>query len=111
MYPVHPVKSDQAEQVSFPNKTTGKSVKGVESTTYEKEQNRMHHVKPMVLKQDETQRKGRGFSPNELEKAGVNKLQARELGLPVDYRRKSAHDENVKTIKSHASKAKDQAKT
>ncbi len=64
----------------------------------------------MILKQDETQRKGRGFSPNELEKAGVNKLQARQLGLPVDYRRKTAHDENVETIKSHASKAGAQAK-
>ncbi len=56
------------------------------------------------------QRKGRGFSPNELEKAGVNKLQAKRLGLPIDYRRKTLHDENVETIKSHASKAEAQAK-
>lgn len=59
----------------------------------------------MILKQDETQRKGRGFSPNELEKAGINKLQAKQLSLPVDYRRKTAHDENVETIKAHASNA------
>lgn len=65
----------------------------------------MHHIKAMILKQDETQRKGRGFSSSELKKAGVNKLQARQLGLPIDYRRKTVHDENVETIKSHLPKA------
>ena len=69
----------------------------------------MHHIKPTITKQNGKQSIGRGFSPTELEKAGVNKQQAKQMGLPVDLKRKSAHDENVETIKAHAQKAKAQA--
>lgn len=44
-------------------------------------------------------RGGRGFSRGELKKAGISLRQALRLKLPVDVRRRSAHDENVKLVK------------
>ena len=70
----------------------------------------MHHIKAIITKQNGKQSTGRGFSPSELEKAGVNKQQAKQMGIPVDVKRKSAHDENIATIKAHAQKAKAEAK-
>lgn len=70
----------------------------------------MHHIKPTIHKHNGKQKSGKGFSPEELAKAGVNRLQARQMGLPVDYRRKTAHDENVEALKAHAEKAKAEAK-
>jgi large subunit ribosomal protein L13e len=66
----------------------------------------MHHIKPVIHKPNDKVKPGRGFSPDELSKAGVNKLQARQMGLPVDYRRRTSHDENVENLKAHAEKAK-----
>ena len=70
----------------------------------------MRHIKPKILKQDGKQRNGRGFSPEELKKAGLNKAEARKIGLPVDLRRETAHDENVEVIKAYAEKKKAEAK-
>ena len=66
----------------------------------------MHHIKPIILKPNGKQKSGRGFSPDELAKAGVNRLQARQMGLSVDYRRRTAHDDNIASLKAHAEKAK-----
>lgn len=44
-------------------------------------------------------RQGRGFSLEELKKANKSLIQARILGLPIDQKRKSCHEENVKVIK------------
>jgi ribosomal protein L13E len=70
----------------------------------------MHHIKPEITKQNGKQKAGRGFSPDELAKAGVNKLQAKQMGLPIDYRRRTAHDQNINTLKAHLENAKAQAK-
>jgi len=70
----------------------------------------MHHIKAVITKQNGKQSTGRGFSPSELEKAGVNKQQAKQMGIPVDVKRKSSHDENIATLKAHAQKAKAEAK-
>jgi len=70
----------------------------------------MQHIKPKVLKPDEKQRSGRGFSLEELKKAGLNSTQAKRLKIPVDSRRKTAHDQNVEAIKAHAEKKKAEAK-
>ena len=70
----------------------------------------MHHVKPTILKPDGKQRSGRGFSPDELKKAGLTAADARRIRLPVDFRRKTAHDENVEALKAHFAKAKAEAK-
>jgi ribosomal protein L13E len=70
----------------------------------------MHHIKPKILKQDGKQRKGKGFSSGELKKAGLGKTEARKIGLPVDQRRATAHDENVEVIKAYAEKKKAETK-
>lgn len=70
----------------------------------------MHHIKPKILKPDGKQRNGRGFSCNEIGKAGLNAIEATRLGLPVDFRRKTAHDENVEAVKAYVKKAKAKAK-
>ena len=68
----------------------------------------MHHLKIVITKQNGKQSIGQGFSPNELKEAGVNKQQAKQIGLRVDVKRKSTHKENVDCIKAHA-RSKNQA--
>jgi ribosomal protein L13E len=72
----------------------------------------MHHIKPKVTKPGGKTRSGKGFSQEELKKAGLNKTEVKKLGVPVDKRRKTAHDQNVKTLKTYAvnKKTKTQAK-
>jgi large subunit ribosomal protein L13e len=70
----------------------------------------MHHIKPKILKPDGKQRSGRGFSSEELKKAGLNFTEAAKLGLPTDRRRKTAHGENVEVIKAYVEKSKAEAK-
>lgn len=62
----------------------------------------MHHIKPTIIKQNGKLKTGKGFSLNEIKQAGISKQKARQLGLPVDKRRKSTHEDNVKSIKAHA---------
>jgi ribosomal protein L13E len=70
----------------------------------------MRHIKPKILKPDGKQRSGRGFSPEELEKAGLNPAEAKRLEIPVDKRRKTVYDQNVEAIKAYAEKKKVEAK-
>ena len=70
----------------------------------------MRHIKPKILKPNGKQREGRGFSCEELKKAGLNKTEAARIGIPTDPRRKTAHDENVEAIKAYAEKKKAEAK-
>jgi len=69
----------------------------------------MRQIKVVVTKHNKKQNIGKGFSTTELEKAGVNKQQARKIGLPIDVKRKTAHDQNIATIKECAETAKTQA--
>ena len=66
----------------------------------------MHHIKAAIFKPDGKQRSGRGFSRDEIDKAGLTPTQAAGLDIPVDYKRKTAHDENVKAIEECAAKQK-----
>ncbi len=66
----------------------------------------MHHIKPQILKTNEKQRLGKGFSRRELKKAGINLLEARQIELPVDFRRRTTHDGNVEAIKAYAEHVK-----
>ena len=75
-----------------------------------KEQSKMHHIKPKINKKDGKQREGRGFSAEELKKAGLTPAEAKKLEIPVDKRRKTAHDQNVETIKAYAEKKKAEVK-
>jgi ribosomal protein L13E len=52
-----------------------------------------------VLKKSGKTRKGRGFSREELKEAKLNFHEALRLHLPVDTRRKTKHNENVKALK------------
>ena len=62
----------------------------------------MHHVKAIITKQNGKTSAGKGFSTNELKEAGINRQQAKKLGIRVDIKRKSTHEENVAAIKAHA---------
>jgi len=70
----------------------------------------MHRIKPEILKPNGKKRSGRGFSPTELKNAGVNPTEAKKIGLPTDFKRKTAHDENIEAIKAYAAKKKAEAK-
>jgi ribosomal protein L13E len=63
----------------------------------------MHHINAVITKQNGKKATSqKGFSPNELKEAGINKEQAQMLGIRVDVKRKSTHQANVDCIKSHA---------
>jgi ribosomal protein L13E len=57
-------------------------------------------TRPKVFKDDGKQRFGRGFSREELRRAGSSLKEATKLGLLVDDKRKTVHDENVEAAKS-----------
>jgi len=59
----------------------------------------MMAIKPIVFKKGGKQRYGKGFSREELKKAGLNFKEALKLGVPVDSRRRTVHEENVNAIK------------
>ncbi len=70
----------------------------------------------MVQKKSGEKKVGRGFSREELKNAGISLKQALHIGMPVDVRRRTVHDENVtlakqqskrlETVKKRASKTK-----
>ena len=60
----------------------------------------MTTTRPKVFKTSGKQRFGRGFSREELRKAGSSLKEATKLGLLVDDRRKTVHDENVEAAKA-----------
>jgi ribosomal protein L13E len=64
----------------------------------------------MVTKRSGRKSTSRGFSLTELQKAGLTKQDAKKMSIPLDVKRKSAHDENVETLKAHAEKAKPKEK-
>jgi large subunit ribosomal protein L13e len=57
-------------------------------------------ARPTVFKLEGKQRLGRGFSRDELAKAGLSLKDALRFGIAVDARRKTVHDENVETVKA-----------
>lgn len=70
----------------------------------------MHNIKPQIFKQDGKQRSGKGFSKGEVSKADLTVMDARKIGLSVDLRRGTVHDENVEAIKAYTMKAKSKPK-
>jgi ribosomal protein L13E len=57
-------------------------------------------AKPRVFKTREKKRHGKGFSREELKKAGTNFKDALKLDIPIDLKRKTSHDENVDALKT-----------
>ena len=70
----------------------------------------MQKIKATITKRNGKKSTSRGFSLTELQKAGLTKQDAKQMGIPLDAKRKSAHDENIETLKAHAEKAKPKAK-
>lgn len=71
----------------------------------------MHHIKPQILKANGKKRVGKGFSPEELKKAGLNLQEAKAIELPIDFRRRTAHEENIEAIKTYAAQEKTKQKS
>jgi large subunit ribosomal protein L13e len=60
----------------------------------------MVKAEPVVFKKNGKSRRGKGFSREELKKAGLGFREALKLGVPTDSRRRTLHEENVKDVKS-----------
>ncbi|GGP20012.1 hypothetical protein GCM10007981_06270 [Thermocladium modestius] len=52
-------------------------------------------------------RAGRGFSPSEVKEVGLSINDARLLGIPVDTRRRSSYEWNVKALRDYLSSIKE----
>ena len=51
-----------------------------------------------VVNKERKSRKGKGFSRGELKEAGLGIKHALHQGIPIDPRRSTTHNENVKTL-------------
>ncbi len=60
----------------------------------------MQVARPKVWKDENKQRLGKGFSREELKKTGSCLAEALKLKIPIDPRRKTAHDENAEALKA-----------
>jgi large subunit ribosomal protein L13e len=70
----------------------------------------MSTIRPRVHRRDGKQVEGKGFSPDELKKAGKSLTEAVKLRIPVDPRRRTVHDENVEALKHLLNERKSAAK-
>jgi large subunit ribosomal protein L13e len=59
---------------------------------------RAHSV---VRKRNGRMRRGKGFSRGELREIELDFKQALKLGIPIDRRRKTKHEENIKILKRY----------
>ncbi|MBS7621510.1 ribosomal protein L13e [Candidatus Bathyarchaeota archaeon] len=64
----------------------------------------MTEVKPLVFKNRGKQRLGKGFSLGELKEVKLSMKQALKLSIPVDSRRRTIHESNVKALKEFLAK-------
>jgi large subunit ribosomal protein L13e len=67
-------------------------------------------AKPKVLKKGGKQRYGKGFSREELKKAGLSFKEALKLSIPIDSKRRTTHEENVEVIKTFLENKKAETK-
>jgi len=58
-------------------------------------------LQPSVIRKKGEARKGKGFSRSELREAGLDSKLALKLGILIDLRRKTKHEENVKGLKQN----------
>ncbi|MEM2148089.1 MAG: ribosomal protein L13e [Candidatus Bathyarchaeia archaeon] len=65
----------------------------------------MSTLKPLVIKKGGKQRFGKGFSMGELKAAKLSLKKALKLGVSVDPRRRTVHDENVKALNEFLAEA------
>jgi large subunit ribosomal protein L13e len=67
-------------------------------------------AKPKVFKKGGKQRLGKGFSREELKRAGLSLREALKFGVPVDSRRRTAYDGNVEVVKTFLESRKAKSK-
>lgn len=67
--------------------------------------------RPKIFKHDGKQRQGKGFSPEELKKVGLSLTEGARLHVPIDPRRKTAHEGNVEALKTFLEDRKTTVKT
>ena len=70
----------------------------------------MRRINPSIEKSDRRQRSGKGFSLEEIKKAGLDQSEARKMKIPVDKRRRTAHDANVLELRAFKEKQQVEAK-
>ena len=63
-------------------------------------------ISPIVESGDRV-REGKGFSLGELEAVELTAGNAKAMGIPVDTKRGTSHDENIETLKEFLEEAKD----
>ena len=63
-------------------------------------------ITPIVESGDRV-REGKGFSLAELEEVELSAGQAKSMGIPVDTRRGTSHEENVEALKEFLEDSKD----
>jgi len=61
-------------------------------------------VQAVVEKRGGETRRGDGFSRGELREVGIDFQTALRLRIPIDKRRKTKHEENVKTLRQQLRK-------
>ena len=60
----------------------------------------MTAINPEVCATHKKRRFGKGFSREELKKAGTDRKEALRLGMRIDLKRKTAHERNVAAVKT-----------
>ncbi|MFQ6081175.1 MAG: ribosomal protein L13e [Candidatus Bathyarchaeia archaeon] len=58
-------------------------------------------ARSVVRKRNGRTRRGRGFSRGELREIELDFKQALKLGIPIDRRRKTKHEENIKILERY----------
>jgi len=58
-------------------------------------------IRPIIRKKNGRVREGKGFSKGELREIGIDFKQALRQKIPVDLRRETKHEDNVKILKQH----------
>ncbi len=65
-------------------------------------------LQPLVRRKSK-KGKGKGFSKGELKEAGLSLRDALKRGIPIDMRRRSKHDQNVKALVEYIKQGSERA--
>ena len=68
--------------------------------------NMVRYITPIVESGDRV-REGKGFSLAELKEVELTAGNAKKMGIPVDTKRGTSHEENIETLKEFLKDAKD----
>ena len=71
----------------------------------------MMAAKSKVFKKGGKQRHGKGFSREELKRAGLSLKEALKFGIPIDSRRRTTYEENVEIVKNFLESKKAESKS